>query len=356
MDIYIHLWTNLEYFDLLNENKLLSTGKQDRELASFFMENFPWELAETISPQYEINFMWIREIKKKFWVDAFNKIGWIYYWSDNCEYLAPTKIELEKAIDKFLEFNKNFPPHKVRSFTLVTPYVWYKMLERLEEWLEYLNNLKIKNPIEVVVNDYGVLRVIINKYKNLKPIFWRVIHKILKTPLIDTFGYEAHPAWELIKNKSEQEKLKLREEIVKWQMKFYNSSEVSLDLYRNFLSKYSVERVALDFMEKREKLFDNSRFGDIGIDLYYPWALIFTGRLCDTSAIENPSRWFYATDDICPRTCNRYDVSYKVKTVWYKMIQRWNAWYRSELNLDFLSNDFIKNKNNRFIFSPFISV
>ena len=356
MDIYIHLWTNLEYFDLLNENKLLSTGKQDRELASFFMENFPWELAETISPQYEINFMWIREIKKKFWVDAFNKIGWIYYWSDNCEYLAPTKIELEKAIDKFLEFNKNFPPHKVRSFTLVTPYVWYKMLERLEEWLEYLNNLKIKNPIEVVVNDYGVLRVIINKYKNLNPIFWRVIHKILKTPLIDTFGYEAHPAWELIKNKSEQEKLKLREEIVKWQMKFYNSSEVSLDLYRNFLSKYSVERVALDFMEKREKLFDNSRFGDIGIDLYYPWALIFTGRLCDTSAIENPSRWFYATDDICPRTCNRYDVSYKVKTVWYKMIQRWNAWYRSELNLDFLSNDFIKNKNNRFIFSPFISV
>lgn len=356
MDIYIHLWTNLEYFDLLNENKLLSTGKQDRELASFFMENFPWELAETISPQYEINFMWIREIKKKFWVDAFNKIGWIYYWSDNCEYLAPTKIELEKAIDKFMEFNKNFPPHKVRSFTLVTPYVWDKMLERLEEWLDYLNNLKIKNPIEIVVNDYWVLRVLNNKYKNLKPIFWRVIHKILKTPLIDTFGYEAHPAWELIKNKTEQDKLKLREEIVKWQMKFYNSSEVSLDLYRNFLSKYSVERVALDFMEKRENLFDNSRFWDIGIDLYYPWALIFTGRLCDTSAIENPSRWFYATDDICPRTCNRYDVSYKVKTVWYKMIQRWNAWYRSELNLDFLRDDFIKNKNNRFIFSPFISV
>jgi hypothetical protein len=30
------------------------------------MENFPGELAETISPQYEINFMAIREIKKKF--------------------------------------------------------------------------------------------------------------------------------------------------------------------------------------------------------------------------------------------------------------------------------------------------
>jgi hypothetical protein len=46
-------------------------------------------------------------------------------------------------------------------------------------------------------------------------------------------------------------------------MKFYNSSEVSLEVFRNFLSKYSVERVALDFMEKREELFNNSRFGEI---------------------------------------------------------------------------------------------
>lgn len=356
MEIFIHVATNLEYFDLLNEKKLLSTWKQDKELASFFMQNFPWELAETISPQYEINFMWIREIKKKFWVDAFNKIWWIYYGSDNCEYLVPTKFEIEKAIEKFITFNKVFPPHKVRSFTLVTPYVWDKMLDRLEKWLAYLNDLKIKNPIEIVVNDYGVLRLLNKKYTNLKPIFWRVIHKILKTPLIDTFWYEAHPAWELIKNKSEQEKLRLRDEIVKWQIRFYNSSEVSLDIYRNFLQKYSVDRVALDFMEKREKLFDNSRFWYIWVDLYYPWALIFTWRLCDTSAIENPSRWMYATDDICPRTCNRYDINYKIKTVGYKMIQRWNAGYRSEINLDFLKENFVKNKNNRFIFSPFISI
>jgi len=356
MEIFIHVATNLEYFDLLNNDKLLSQGKADRELASFFMSNFPGELAETISPQYEVNFMWIREIKKRFWTDAFNKIGGIYYWSDNCEFLAPTKNEIESAIEKFHTFNKNFPPHKVRSFTLVTPYVWDKMLERLDEWLSYLNELKIKNPIEIVVNDFWILRLLNKKYTNLKPIFGRVIHKILKTPLIDTFGYEAHPAGEFIKNKSEQEKLKLRDDIVKWQMKFYNSSEVSLDIYRNFLSKYNVERVALDYMEKREELFDNSRFWEVWVDLYYPWAIIFTWRLCDTSAIENPARWMYAIDEICPRTCNRYDIHYKVQTVGYNMIQRWNSGYRSELNLDFLSDDFAKNKNNRLVFAPFISV
>jgi hypothetical protein len=112
--------------------------------------------------------------------------------------------------------------------------------------------------------------------------------------------------------------------------------------------------VTLDFMEKRDDLYKN--YDNIWIDLYYPWALIFTWRLCDTSAIENPSRWMYTTDEICPRTCNKYDVHYKIKTVWYKMIQRWNSGYRSELNLDFLKEDFIKNKNNRLVFAPFITV
>ena len=354
MELYIHLGTNLEYFDLLNRWKLLSQWKKDRELASFFMQNFPWELVENISPQYEVNFMAIREIKKKFWWDVFNKISWIYYWSDNCEYLIPTKDEIVEAINKFQEFNKNFPPHKVRTFTFVTPYTGNKMMERLEKSLEYLNWLNIKNPIEVVVNDLWVLRLLTTKYTNLKINFGRLIHKILKTPIIDTYWYEAHPAWELIKNKSEQEKLKLREEIVKWQMKFYNSSEVSLDLFKNFLNKYWIKRVALDFMEKREDLFKN--YWEVWIDLYYPWALIFTWRLCDTSAIENPSRGMYATDDICPRTCDRYDVSYKIKTVWYNMLQRWNSWYRSELNLDYLNDNFLNNDNNRLVFAPFITV
>jgi hypothetical protein len=49
-------------------------------------------------------------------------------------------------------------------------------------------------------------------------------------------------------------------------------------------------------------------------------------------------------------------VSYKIKTVWYNLIQRWNAAYRSELNLDYLPEDFIKNQNNRIVFAPFITV
>jgi hypothetical protein len=38
------------------------------------------------------------------------------------------------------------------------------------------------------------------------------------------------------------------------------------------------------------------------------------------------------------------------------MIQRWNAAYRSELNLDYLSKKFTEQDKNRLIFSPFIPV
>lgn len=354
MEFFLHIWTNLEYFKLLNEWNLLSKGKSDRDLAWFFLQNFPGELAETISPQYEINFMAIREIKKKFGQEVFSKIDWIYYGSDNCEYLAPYKHEIEEAISLFKEFNKIYPPHKTRAFTLVTPYVGNKMLAHLEETLEYLHNLSIKNPIEVVVNDLWVLRLLNTKYTNLKPVFWRLIHKLLKTPLIDTYWYWVHPAWELIKNKQASDIELLKAEIIKWQLKFYSSAEMSLEEYIGFLDRYKIERLALDFMEKRDDLYKNN--STIWTDLYYPWALVFTGRLCDTSAIENPDRWNYATDDICPRTCNRYDIFYKLKTVWYNIIQRGNSAYRSELNLDYLPDEFTKNELNRFVFAPFITV
>lgn len=355
MNLHIHLWTNLEYFDLLNEGFLLSTGKTDREIASFFMQNFPWELAETISPQYEVNFMAIRELKKRFGGEVFQKIDGIYYGSDNCEYLLAYEHEIKKAYEKFGEFNKKFPPHKPRVFTFVTPYVGDVMMEKLQSSLLYLQSVTTsKNPIEVVVNDFWVLHFMKKNCPDLKISFGRIIHKILKTPLIDTFGYEVHPDGEAIKNKSSQDIELLKQNIIKWQLKFYASSEVWVSYYKNFLSQHKISRITLDYMEKREALFSNLP-QEAGVDVYYPWAIVFTGRLCDTSSIENPKRGYYAIDEICPRTCNRYDVSYKIKTTGYKLIQRGNAAYRSELNLDYLPEAFF-TAQNRVIFSPFIPV
>jgi len=304
-----------------------------------------------LSSQYETNFVSLRKLKQ---IDnnITNNIQWIYYGSDNCEYLIPTKQEVEKALNLYEKSNKKYFFKKWKKwFVLVTPYVWYKMFEQLKESLDYLNN---QWNFEIVVNDLGVLRYIQKNCLNLTPIIWRIFHKLLKTPLVDTYWNHAHVPWKLMKNKTPQQIQMIQDEIVKNQNNFYNSIELSFKPYLKFLDKNNIERVWIDFMQSRVKIFEKKY--EKWIDLYYPYACVFTWRLCDTSAIENPQRWNYAVDEICPRTCLRYDIFYKIKTFWYELLQRWNAWFRIEKDIENLSQEFLYNKQNRLIYAPFISI
>ena len=354
MQLYIHLPTNLKVFELFVENKeyiLWWKSKDERQIAEFFLNNFPWEVMEELSSQYETNFVSLRKLKQ---IDhnITNNVQWIYYGSDNCEYLLPTKQEVEKALNLYEQANKKYFFKKWKKwFVLVTPYVWAKMLERAKETLSYLNE---QWKFEVIVNDLWILHYIEKSCPNLKPMIGRIFHKLLKTPLVDTYWNHAHVPGGKMKNATPEQIDILQSEIVKNQNEFYNSIELSFKPYVKFLDKHNIERVWTDFMNKREKLYKKDY--EKWIDLYYPWALVFTGRLCDTSAIENPERWNYAIDDICPRTCHRYDLFYNLKTVWYDLIQRWNSAFRSELNIERLDEKFIYNKKNRIIYAPFISV
>jgi len=354
MQLYIHLPTNLKVFELFVENKdliLWWKSKDERQIADFFLKNFPGEVMNELSPQYEMNFVSLRKLKQ---IDnnITNNIQGIYYGSDNCEYLMPTKEEVEKALDLYNQANKKyFFKQWKRGFVLVTPYVGPKMLERAKQTLDYLNSVW---KFEVVVNDLWVLRYIEKSCWNLKPIVGRLFHKLLKTPLVDTYWNRAHVPGEKAKNAKPSQIDEIQKQIVENQNEFYNSIELSLPSFVRFLDKHWIERVGVDFMSKREKLYQKEY--EKWVDLYYPWALVFTWRLCDTSAIENPTRWNYATDEICPRTCWRYDIFYKLKTVWYHLIQRWNSAFRSEVDIERLDEKFIYNKKNRIVYAPFVTV
>jgi len=349
MELYIWLPTNLKIFKLFVENKdyiLWWNSKTEKEVANFFMKNFPWEVMEVLSPQYETNFLAIRKLKS-YDKDIFNKIKWIYWGSDNCEYLAPTKKEIEEAYNLFIESKKKYG---IEKFIVVTPYVWEKMYNRLTEGLDFLNSLKVKQQIEIVVNDYWILDYIETNCKNLKIILGKLLHKQLKTPLVDTFWNNAHVSWEKIKNKDFWTKKELQKVIIENQNKFYNDLESTFSPFQRFIKKHNISRLTMDLLWwERKELYSNKE----NYDLHYPFSLIFTGRLCDTSSLEQPERWNYAIDDICPRTCERFDIFYKIKTQDYKLIQRWNSWYRIELELD-RAKDFFNWKDNRLIFTPFI--
>lgn len=354
MNFYIHLPTNLKIFELFLENKdliLWWNSSKEREIAQFFLKNFPWELMNELSVQYEANFVSMRKLKQ---IDKniANNIQWIYYGSDNCEYLSPTVHEIKTALDMYDQANKKyFFKQWRRGFVLVTPYVWNSMLDRLKPVLDFLNE---KWEFQVVVNDLGVLYYIQKNCPNLSVIVWRIFHKLLKTPLVDTYWNHAHVSGKSMKNSSPSDIAEKQKEIIKNQNEFYDSIELSFPPYLKFLNKNHIQRVWTDFMAWRSKMFEQ----DYGarIDLYYPYACVFTWRLCDTSAIENEERWNFATNEPCPRTCRKYDVFYKIKTVWYELLQRWNSGFRLEQDIENLNKDFLYKKDNRLVYAPFITV
>lgn len=330
---------------------------KDKDIAKRFMKNFPWEIYEELSPQYEIQVQSSIKIKKVLGMNIFKNIKWIYFWSEQCEFLLPTLDETKKAILLWKDFDKKYVSKDVKQFSFLTPYYGnHKIRERLIENLEYLNeNATYINPktkiVEIIINDFGTLNLL-KKYNNLRPIIGRLMIKTLKNPIVDTYGLEKniHIAGNQMKNKSQNEILNLKKELADNQRKWFSRSALDNDFYLKFLDNLNINRAGLDYMEKHEELYKPN----INIDVYYPYALIFVWRLCDTSAIENIKKWYYPTDSVCSRTCWKYDLFIKnLETVWYKIIQRWNSQFKTQIELWF-DQDTISKYDNRLIYTPLI--
>lgn len=352
----MQLWINTVNLKVLeNIEDLLFAD--DKTLAMWFLNNLPWEVYENLSPQYEFQVVSGMQIRKLLWWWAFKNIKWIYFWSDQCEFLLPTVEEIKAAVTLLKEFDKKYVSNELKKFVFVTPYYWNpKIRERLIQDLQYLNenawniNPKTKT-VEVIINDYWTLKLL-NDYPNLVPVMWRLLIKTLKNPIVDTLWLEknVHIPWELMKNKSVEEINKTKEYIASNQMKWLSSSVLNNEYYQSFLSKYNVNRAGLDYLQERSDLYKTW----VDIDIYYPYALVFVWRLCDTSAVDNIRRWYYPIDDLCPRTCLKYDLFIKnFETVWYKLIQRWNAQFKSQLDLDFLK-EVLDKYENRLVYTPLI--
>ncbi len=371
----MQLWINTVTLQILEniENILFS---DDRTIAQWFMKHLPGEVYEELSPQYELQVMSWMQIRKTLGGNVFKNIKGFYFGTEQCEFLLPTLDEVKKAIEFIKQFDKKYVTNKLKQFVFVSPYYWHRQIrQRLIEILQYLNeNAKSINPqiwyVEVVVNDFGTLKLL-QDFENLKPILGRLLVKTLKNPIVDTFGLEKniHIPWVMMKNKSLEEIEELKKQLAAWQMEFFKTTSLTNDKFLAFFEKYGINRFGLDYLVNIDykkivqqsqtignAITDNKEAENKGIelDIYYPYALIFVWRLCDTSAIENIRRGYYPVDEVCPRTCMKYDLFIKnFETVWYKLIQRWNAQYKTQINL-FLPQEVVEDYRHRLIYQPLI--
>lgn len=360
MNLYIHFPTNLELFRLFAENRdyiFWWNSNSEKDVMKFFSEFYKGELIEKLSTQYMVNIKTLKQLKA-IKNNCFNDISWIYYWSDNCEFLTPTIQELNEALELFYKTKKEYKYQKA-EFILVTPYCSNNSIQKVKDLLDELNERwkKSNKTFEVVINDFWLIKYKKDKeLNNIKFIFWRYLHKLIKRQ-----SYSLNNTllpWEIKNKTNSQEQIEYKEKSIKNQIEFYSDCPVTSVFYQNFLKRNEVERVALDYIEKREDLYKKN-FWSFGIDLYYPWSILITWRLCDTSWIEQVKRKYHALDIWCPRLCQKYDLFYTIdKSDWIDKnpVQRWNTWWMENSDLSYLNNEFLNNKNNRIIFEPFIPV
>jgi hypothetical protein len=173
----------------------------------------------------------------------------------------------------------------------------------------------------------------------------------------------------MMKNKSKQEIEELKKQLAENQKKWFSRTSLTNKFFLKRGLKEWIWRFWIDYQyiidfEYIQNYFNSSSSSEVfknyskllplKLDIYYPYALIFVWRLCDTSAIENIKRWYYPTDEVCPRTCLKYDLFIKnFETVGYKIIQRWNAQYKTQVELN-LPENVTNTYETRLVYQPLI--
>lgn len=171
----------------------------------------------------------------------------IYFGEEFCENRFPDKQKLMSIVE-YASKNK-------LDFTFVTPYVTDLGLKHIEELINIIS--KSLTSFEVVFNDFGVMKLLHDKYPEIKLVCGRIINKMKRDPRINC-------ALACNNGNLDGEK--------------YFSSTSFLGKYiKELFVRYNVSRIEFD------NVYHNFNFclnDGIHGSLYYPYVFLTTTRLC----------------------------------------------------------------------------
>lgn len=214
----------------------------------------------------------------------------LYFGQEFCERLTPTIAELRQVLA--------FVRDKGLDFTLVSPYVTEKGIGRLEELFQEVADSKPGS--EVVFNDYGVLRVLNDRYRGLEPVMGRLLHKMKRGPRLMTVINKLPPST----------------------VEYFRSSNLTVPILVEFLNKHRVRRVELDNLLQG---FDFSLDSNLSGSLYFPYAYVTTTRFCLTASCDVPEEDEKIGIFPCRRECRRYTFYLKNEVMPVMLIRKGNT-------------------------------
>lgn len=209
--------------------------------------------------------------------ELFGRIAFsrIYFGNEFCEHLIPPSSLLARIYSA--------AQVKGLAFTLLTPYVTDEGIEQLKPLFEFLAGREEKS--EVVVNDWGVLRLLRREFPRLIPVLGRLMNKMLRDPLATTY-YALHAP------------------TPKPALFALRRSNLSVPIYQAFLKRSGIRTVEVDnVVQGIDMDFNTSGFTAA---LYVPYGFIATGRICLFASLNQPKEKKFTVSTICSKECQRH--------------------------------------------------
>jgi len=217
----------------------------------------------------------------------------IYFGSEFCERLIPTKEELIKVLNLVEKNNL--------EFTFMTSFVTDYGLDLLCPLFNELSKRMMN--AEIIINDWGVWNYVKKNYNFSNLVLGRLLNKQKRGPRIMNFLKDLPQA----------------------DLERFRECAVVVKIFRDFLIKKKFIRVELDNLLQGIKT-DLAKTNLKG-SLYYPYVYVSTTRHCLTNFSNDPVKSHYPGILPCKKQCKLISFSLKNKAMPVQIIIKGNTQY-----------------------------
>lgn len=226
----------------------------------------------------------------------------LYFGQEFCQNLIPSPSDVEQAY--------YFSRQLGWEFTYMTGgYNTEVGIEKIEANLRKL--VELEADCEVVVNDWGVLHILTQRYPQFRLVVGRLLNKQVRLNMF--MGGRDLPVFTGGLETS-------KDEIMANQIAAYADVSVSNPDYLEALKSWGVQGVDFDITPQGIRRPEDG--WGLTLGFYYPWTLMATGRNCPTAGIYDKVRTFVMTDRDCGRPCRKFNCSPNMLQFDYPVCQR----------------------------------
>ncbi len=186
----------------------------------------------------------------------------VHLGNEFCERLLPTPAQLRSA--------QQHAGQMAVEVSLLTPLLTDSGIKRLRPLLDTL-----PDGAEVIVNDWGTLRLVRTQYATLKPLLGRLLYKMIKDPRLPSAQWtQLHP-----------------------------HSGRSQPFHR-LLARFGVDHIEMDLPPFTQA--EQFQVGELGLSVHLPYGYVVKGRMCRIGSLGQDDSGKFIAGHACRKECLDY--------------------------------------------------